>query len=66
MWNYKNISQLLLLAYNFLELQIIHASYAMHIEVSKQNFVKLSKIPLYETSNSTTFFVIDSSHPYHA
>lgn len=55
MWNYKNISQLLLLAYNFLELQIIHASYAMHIEVSKQNFVKVSKIPLYETSNSTTF-----------
>lgn len=54
MWNYKNISQLLLLAYNFLELQIIYTSYAMHIEVSKQNFVKVSKIPLYKTSNITT------------
>ena len=56
MWNYENISQLQLLAYNSLELQIIHAGYEMHIEVSKQNFAKVSRTSLYKTSNSTTFF----------
>lgn len=56
MWNYENISQLLLLAYNSLELQIIHATYATHIEVSKQNFSKVSRTPLHKASDSNVVF----------
>lgn len=55
MWNDENISQLLLLPDNSLELQIIHAGYATHIEVSQQNFTKVSRTPLYKTSKSDTF-----------
>lgn len=56
MWNYENISQLLLLAYSSLELQISHASYATHIEVSEQNFSKGSRTPPQKQLTAPLFF----------